>query len=66
MPTIDFPSTPSVNDEYTFEGRTWLWNGSGWELKSNNLGTGAMKNITISTSNPTGGSDGDIWIKYTA
>ena len=30
------------------------------------LGTGATTNITTSTSNPTGGADGDIWIKYTA
>jgi hypothetical protein len=25
-----------------------------------------LRNITTSTSDPTGGSDGDIWIKYTA
>lgn len=31
------------------------------ELKS-----GAVTNITTSTSDPTGGNDGDIWIKYTA
>ena len=30
------------------------------------LGTGATTNITTSTSDPTGGADGDIWIKYTA
>jgi hypothetical protein len=30
------------------------------------LKTGATTNITTSTSDPTGGSDGDIWIKYTA
>ena len=27
---------------------------------------GKQKTITVSTSDPTGGSDGDIWIKYTA
>jgi hypothetical protein len=26
---------------------------------------GAVRNIWMSTSNPTGGSDGDVWIKYT-
>ena len=30
------------------------------------LKTGATINITTSTSDPTGGTDGDIWIKYTA
>lgn len=34
MALIDFPSSPSLNDEYTFEGRTWLWNGTGWEVKA--------------------------------
>ena len=28
-------------------------------------GTTGLRNITTSTSDPTGGSDGDIWIKYT-
>ena len=27
---------------------------------------GKQKSITVSTSDPTGGTDGDIWIKYTA
>lgn len=30
---IDFPASPTLNDEYSFEGRTWLWNGTGWEVK---------------------------------
>jgi len=34
MALINFPTSPSLNEEYTFEGRTWLWNGSGWEIKS--------------------------------
>lgn len=34
MPAIDFPASPTLNDEYTFEGRTWLWNGTGWEVKA--------------------------------
>jgi hypothetical protein len=28
------------------------------------LGNAATSNITVSTSNPSGGSDGDIWLKY--
>jgi hypothetical protein len=34
MPPIDFPASPAVNDEYTFENRTWVWNGTGWEAKT--------------------------------
>lgn len=34
MPAIDFPASPTLSQEYTFEGRTWLWNGTGWEVKA--------------------------------
>jgi hypothetical protein len=34
---IDFPVSPALNQEYTFDGRTWLWNGSGWEVKANQV-----------------------------
>lgn len=37
-------------------------------LDSNNItnsSTKGLRNITTSTSAPTGGSDGDIWIVYT-
>jgi hypothetical protein len=30
--TVNFPDAPSTNDTYTFSGRKWLWNGSGWQL----------------------------------
>lgn len=26
----DFPSNPSLNDEYTFDGITWVWDGERW------------------------------------
>ena len=35
---INFPSSPSVNDTYTFGGRTWLWNGEGWEAITTTYG----------------------------
>lgn len=27
---LDFPSSPSINDPYTFGGKTWIWNGTAW------------------------------------
>lgn len=27
---MNFPASPSVNDEYTFGGRTWKWTGVAW------------------------------------
>lgn len=32
---IDFPSAPVLNQTYTYLGRTWVWNGSGWERQIN-------------------------------
>jgi hypothetical protein len=34
MPIIDFPTSPTLNEEYSFEGRIWIWNGSGWQIKA--------------------------------
>lgn len=30
--SINFPSDPIVNDEYVFEGKTWIWTGSKWNF----------------------------------
>ena len=36
---ISFPLSPSTNDEYTFSGITWKWNGYAWN-KISGTGTG--------------------------
>jgi hypothetical protein len=33
MPTINFPSGPSLNDTYNLGLRTWKWNGDAWALE---------------------------------
>jgi len=30
MADIDFPASPSLNDTYSFGGKTWIWNGYAW------------------------------------
>ena len=30
---IAFPSNPALNDTYTAAGKTWLWNGTAWQLQ---------------------------------
>lgn len=27
---IDFPPSPGTGDIYTFNSKSWVWNGSGW------------------------------------
>lgn len=29
---IDFPSSPALNQVYTFGTRSWVWNGVGWTV----------------------------------
>jgi hypothetical protein len=33
MPAIDFPNSPTVNQEFTAGDRTWIWTGSVWKAK---------------------------------
>ena len=35
---INFPTTPSVNQVYTYGSRTWTWTGYGWQATSTTLG----------------------------
>ena len=64
---LNFPTSPAVNEQYTFGGRTWIWDGSAWN--SYNIGiteyvsklngfTGGVtlaqgSNVTISSVNNT-------------
>lgn len=47
MSALDFPNSPSVNDEYLApNGRRWVWNGSAWKL--------AFGAIELGATGPTG------------
>jgi len=37
--TLNFPSSPALNDTYAFGGKTWTYNGSAWKLNSTALTT---------------------------
>ena len=38
-PTLNFPSSPALNDTYAFGGKTWTYNGSAWKLNTASLST---------------------------
>lgn len=52
MPTLNFPTNPTPNQQYSFGGKTWYWTGSAWRL----LDTGAINNIPIGNSIPSTGT----------
>jgi hypothetical protein len=49
---LDFPASPNLNDTYSFNNKTWVWNGSAWELQS----TGAINGIPIGNVTPSTGT----------
>lgn len=49
---LQFPSNPSVNDTYTFNGKTWVWNGDGWELQK----SGAINGVIIGNATAAAGT----------
>lgn len=48
MPAIDFPSSPTLNQEFTAGTTIYKWNGSFWEVKQSTLSSSSF-----SSSNPT-------------
>jgi hypothetical protein len=36
MAAINFPNSPSVNQQYTQNGRTWYWDGQSWLASNSN------------------------------
>lgn len=52
MPTLNFPTNPSVNDTYTFGGKTWIWNGNYWALNT----AGSINGVPIGNVTPSTGA----------
>lgn len=46
------------------DGRATYNGAGGFAVNGNLIGTNAYRNVTISTVSPSGGSDGDIWLRY--
>ena len=47
MAAVDFPNSPSVNDEFTSGTRTWIWDGSVWLLKGVAISLDVLSNVTL-------------------
>ena len=62
MPIISFPTAPSLNDTYSFNGKTWIFTGQGWNLAtSGSINDIPIGNVTPATGNfTTVGATGNI------
>jgi hypothetical protein len=49
---LNFPTSPSLNETYSFGTKTWIWNGDAWQLQS----TGAINDIPIGNVTPSTGA----------
>jgi len=57
MAAIDFPNSPSVNDQFTAAGITWEWNGTTWDIVASG-GASALDDLTdVTITTP---SDGEV------
>jgi hypothetical protein len=50
---INFPNSPSLNQEYSSDSKTWYWTGSTWKIKASTL-----EPYGISTDNLEGSTSG--------
>ena len=58
---LSFPSNPSSNDTYTYNGITWTFNGNGWSKSGAGSGGGGAT-VTVSSTPPASPTEGALWI----
>jgi hypothetical protein len=44
---IDFPNSPSTNDIYSAAGKSWVYDGTSWNLRSITAGPGSITSTEI-------------------
>jgi len=59
---LDFPPSPSVNNTYSFGGKTWKWNGAAWEVFFSIDGVAAITGTSFEVEVSTGASTGQYII----
>jgi hypothetical protein len=66
MAAIDFPNSPSVNDQFTAAGITWEWDGTTWDVVSSGSGGGSLNYWNELPGTPTRVGDTSFTITDTA
>ena len=47
---INFPTSPSLNEEYEYNSITWVWTGSAWSIRPNYAVAGNLQATTLQTT----------------
>lgn len=55
---VDFPNSPSVNDTFASNGKTFVWTGTRWDLQSYTAQKGAFYANDVAPGSPL---TGDVW-----
>jgi hypothetical protein len=55
---IDFPNSPTVDEIYSVGDKSWLWNGTYWEVQGSPTST-----FSASDTAPASPNAGDIWYR---
>jgi len=53
MMPIDFPNSPAVNDVYSAAGKSWVYDGTSWNLRSIAAGPGSITSTELANSSVT-------------
>ena len=66
MADLNFPTNPAVGDTYTIGSKTWIWNGTAWQLQSaiQSLDPFTVKTLIVTSStNSTSTDSGSVVVE---
>ena len=68
MAALDFPTSPTIGDQYAANGRTWEWDGASWNIVPPDalLSTLGDVSITSVSANEVFRYDGSNWVNTDA
>jgi len=62
---FNFPSSPSIGQVYTYDGKSWEWNGYGWNVVTALTGSVSVPLATTSTTGVASFNSDDFTISVT-
>lgn len=66
MTTIQFPASPAIGDVYTFNQKSWVYDGVKWTIYVNTRPVTISTDVTASSSAPSNPVNGMLWLNTTS